>query len=593
MFNLRLFSIRCHLLAFRYIRPEGKVGSAMDAAYMDAGRITTVGLSSYISDQTEVTNEFSGARFIKALKSVKLERGKTGKIHFNATGQRIGYKLDLYRHGGEKMYQRIAEWGLNGTDAAERLNQTVPDDGALIKAKFDIFPETVYVVVVIEKPFVMKKASVNGDKFEGFTVDLLESLSKSLKFNYKIYVSPNQYGVRKDDGTWDGMVGEIKNGNATLAMGAISITSKREIAIDFSLGILTTGVNILISRPDDHYTIFQFLKPFSLELWMTILGSFVVVSMVYFLLDYKRPSTKFTARETLWFSMGTLLKRGTDFSPEPISQRILTSGFSFFVLITVATYTANMAAFLTTKDFGKTVDSFESLADNDDISCGTVKNSATKHFLQMGTKPVFKRLWNKMIYSDGLVANSSEGEKKVASGNYAFVFDHLINSYAEGEYCNMKVVATPILMQEHGIGMKEGALFKTSINIELLKLKENGQIQDWKKKWWEDKRKCDKDGRNKKKPRGQFGVAHMAGVFIFALFGMACGVAFFLFKKFYLLAKPISVGTKEENKEGEDENGEGEEERGGKEAEDVRIDDAFDESPGPSIKYEQETTVSE
>lgn len=61
----------------------------------------------------------------------------------------------------------------------------------------------------------------------------------------------------------------------------------------------------------------------------------------------------------LWTCAGTLLKRGTDFVPAPVSQRILTVGFTFFVLITVSTYTANMAAFLTTKNLGDSVDSFE------------------------------------------------------------------------------------------------------------------------------------------------------------------------------------------------------------------------------------------
>lgn len=37
--------------------------------------------------------------------------------------------------------------------------------------------------------------------------------------------------------------------------------------------------------------------------------------------------------------------------------------------------------------------------------------------------------------------------------------------------------------QEHGIGMKAGAAFKSSINIELLKMKESGFIAKLKKKW--------------------------------------------------------------------------------------------------------------
>lgn len=48
--------------------------------------------------------------------------------------------------------------------------------------------------------------------------------------------------------------------NAVLAAGAISITSKREEVIDFSLGVLRTGVNILVKKPTETLTIFQVMS---------------------------------------------------------------------------------------------------------------------------------------------------------------------------------------------------------------------------------------------------------------------------------------------------------------------------------------------
>ena len=65
---------------------------------------------------------------------------------------------------------------------------------------------------------------------------------------------------------------------------------------------------------------------------------------------------------------------------------------------------------------------------------------------------------------------------------YAFIFDYLINSYSEMKFCKTKAAASPILIQEHGIGMPEGAPFKSSINIALLRLKEHGVLQGLKKK---------------------------------------------------------------------------------------------------------------
>jgi hypothetical protein len=44
-------------------------------------------------------------------------------------------------------------------------------------------------------------------------------------------------------------------------------------------------------------------------------------------------------------------------------------------------------------------------------------------------------------------------------GNFAFIYDFLINSYFEKKYCTTKMSGQPIRLQEHGIVMK--AVIKT------------------------------------------------------------------------------------------------------------------------------------
>ncbi|KAL8624081.1 hypothetical protein ACOMHN_019503 [Nucella lapillus] len=573
MYNLGLFSARCQLLAFRYVQPRKGEGSedADKAAAIDAAKVTTMALNNYLRHQKEVTNVFSPDRFLEQFKKVRLASGHTGALQFNATGQRVNYKLHLYNHGGSDMYKKIAEWSPNGDSPGTRLNLTGMGEEGPKTTQYGIFPQMVQIVVVLEEPFVMERKMGDrffrgNDRFEGFTIDLIRELALELKFNYEIYLSPNNaYGGPRLDGSWDGMVGEVLIGNATLAAGAISITSIREQVMDFSLGVLSTGVNILIQKPEETRTIFQFIQsfslrllmailgaaalvstfmqPFSLELWMAILGAAALVSMVFFLMDYtSRTDRRFTMKETIWFAIGTIMKRGTDFAPVRMSQRILTAGFTFFVLITVSTYTANMAAFLTTMNFGKTIGSFEMLAADDAIRCGTVQNSATLSFLKRGTKPVFRKLWNKVRSSKGLVPSASKGREQVEQGGYAFIFDYLINSYSEMTMCNTKMASSPILMQEHGLGMAAGAPFKTSINIALLRLKEQGFLRGLKKKWWDDKRRCDDQGKTRSQQQ-EFGLQHMAGVFIVGLLGLGAALALFLFKKLYFIAKGFRNGS--------------------------------------------------
>lgn len=47
-------------------------------------------------------------------------------------------------------------------------------------------------------------------KYQGFSIDVLESLSTYLGFTYEIYVAPDQkYGLPLENGTWNGLIGEL------------------------------------------------------------------------------------------------------------------------------------------------------------------------------------------------------------------------------------------------------------------------------------------------------------------------------------------------------------------------------------------------
>ena len=50
-----------------------------------------------------------------------------------------------------------------------------------------------------------------NERYEGYCVDLSEMLFKQmLKMNYELrLVADGKYGSRRNNGTWDGMVGEL------------------------------------------------------------------------------------------------------------------------------------------------------------------------------------------------------------------------------------------------------------------------------------------------------------------------------------------------------------------------------------------------
>jgi len=49
-------------------------------------------------------------------------------------------------------------------------------------------------------------------RYSGYCIDLLNELAKNLHFTYEIYPSPDgKYGAKTENGTWNGMIGELVN----------------------------------------------------------------------------------------------------------------------------------------------------------------------------------------------------------------------------------------------------------------------------------------------------------------------------------------------------------------------------------------------
>ena len=114
--------------------------------------------------------------------------------------------------------------------------------------------KTLIVTTLINAPYVMLKDSPTSKKgnerFEGFCVDLIHELSELLHFRYEFRLCKDgAYGIKKKDGTWNGMIGELLRNEADLAIVDLTITRKREQVVDFTLPFMTTGVSILFLKP--------------------------------------------------------------------------------------------------------------------------------------------------------------------------------------------------------------------------------------------------------------------------------------------------------------------------------------------------------
>ena len=115
-----------------------------------------------------------------------------------------------------------------------------------------------------------------------------------------------------------------------------------------------------MKRKSSESSLVSFLQPFKDGLWIMVLLAVHVVALVLYLLDRFSPFAKFKLSKTenteedalnlsraLWFTWGVLLNSGIgEGTPRSFSARVLGMVWAGFAMIMVASYTANLAAFL-------------------------------------------------------------------------------------------------------------------------------------------------------------------------------------------------------------------------------------------------------
>ncbi|KAL3241983.1 hypothetical protein MRX96_047831, partial [Rhipicephalus microplus] len=145
--------------------------------------------------------------------------------------------------------------------------------------------KTLRITTILNAPYVMLKKSAQklegNDRFEGYCVDLLREISATLGFRYRLkLVRDGAYGTRDSQGRWNGIMRELVDMEADLAIGDLTITSEREQSVDFTMPFMTLGVSILYKKTDQKRSLLFFLSPLSGVVWLCVAGACVAVSVI-------------------------------------------------------------------------------------------------------------------------------------------------------------------------------------------------------------------------------------------------------------------------------------------------------------------------
>ncbi|XP_056633759.1 glutamate receptor ionotropic, kainate 2 isoform X3 [Diorhabda carinulata] len=470
--------------------------------------------------------------------SVSGLHGLTGNLEFSE-GKRTNFKVDLLKLKKEEI-RKVGEWtvtnGINITDPNAFYENHTPN-------------VTLIVMTREERPYVMvneEKNLTGNARYEGFCIDLLKWIAAQVGFQYTIRLVPDHmYGVfDPDTKEWNGIVRELMEKRADLAVASMTINYARESVIDFTKPFMNLGIGILFKVPTSQPTrLFSFMNPLAVEIWLYVLAAYILVSFTLFVMarfspyEWNNPhpchqdsdivENQFSVSNSFWFITGTFLRQGSGLNPKATSTRIVGGIWWFFTLIIISSYTANLAAFLTVERMITPIESAQDLAEQTEIAYGTLEGGSTMTFFRDSKIGIYQKMWRFMESRNppAFVKSYEDGVKRVLEGDYAFLMESTMLDYAVQRDCNLTQIGGLLDSKGYGIATPKGSPWRDKISLAILELQEKGVIQILYDKWWKNTGDvCTRDDKSKESKANALGVENIGGVFVVLLCGLALAI---------------------------------------------------------------------
>ncbi|PAA93976.1 hypothetical protein BOX15_Mlig011462g1 [Macrostomum lignano] len=378
----------------------------------------------------------------------------------------------------------------------------------------------------------------------GYCIDLLRRLANSTPFNYNLYlVSDGTIGNKETvNGAvrWTGIVGDLSTGQADLAVAPMTITPERNLRVAFTKPFKYLGLTILVKRKPPTSSLGSFLQPFERTLWVLVGLSVHVVALVLYLLDRFSPLGRFklarnqqgTDEEALnlssamWFAWGVLLNSGIgEGTPRSFSARVLGMVWAGFAMIIVASYTANLAAFLVLDRPGGHISGIDDVRlrnPGNNFTFATVKNSPVEEYfkrqLEYATMTRTMDQDKKKYYDVQSAIDSVRNEKLDA-----FIWDSARLNYeaAADEKCELMTAGDVFGRTGYGLAMPQDSPWIAEISQLVLNFHESGFMEKLDTRWiLVNETNCKKANSSP----ATLGLTNMAGVFIMVAAGIVAGV---------------------------------------------------------------------
>lgn len=341
-------------------------------------------------------------------------------------------------------------------------------------------------IALVESPpftIVNHATDANGNSvvtFTGYMPELIALLQARMKFIPNLILAPSSK-------TYAEVIQDVANDFYDMLVGDVAITAVRREIVSFSNSIFDNSVCIVMRQTvPDKIDLLAYMRPFKRDLWLLLLGCTIYAGVVVCCLErqeneaLKNRSISSLFFMGIWYAIGVIIGYGVDFHVRTAAGRLLTAGLYIVSIVFVATYTANLASYLT---ISKSQDSVSSV---DDIRNG--KLTFNRIGIRVGTSMEDYYLrqisgGNRNFYP---LKSLPQQFTSLLNGTIDATFmDSGIAEYATNNlYCNLTIIGADFDKMAFGIVMPKQWIHVQDVDVAILSLRESGALDNLRKKWF-------------------------------------------------------------------------------------------------------------
>lgn len=326
-------------------------------------------------------------------------------------------------------------------------------------------PKKLTVLIKPAKPFVFDKAGAP----DGFSIDLWKRVAAETRLDFEFKSVP----------TVPALIDTLKARQADVGVGAISITADRETVVDFSHPYYKSGLQILINNTASTSPFRAFLKLNILKILGLLLVAITVNAHILWFFERHKNPDSFPANypegilNAAWWSVSMLVTLGCEnIAPTRVAGRLL--GI-VWMLAGVALYSYVTATITSTMTVNTLQSDIRTVSDLHGLKVGTVEGSSSADFLK-----------NNDVTPQGYPDIDTACRALAAGELKAVVYDapllkHYVSTHPSSR---LQLVGDLFEKQDYGFALPEKSPLRKEINRTLLKLTEEGYLEELDKKWF-------------------------------------------------------------------------------------------------------------